>query len=529
MLDLLFRGGSVVDGTGAPAYRAEVGVAGGRIALIAREGAEVPEAAQVIHVAGQMVAPGVIDIHSHSDFTWLEERVGRSAVRQGVTTEVVGNCGQSYAPLTDLNLQAATDVSRGRQPSVELSWRTVAGYLDEVRKGNGQNCYFLVGHGALRGAVVGPDDRAATPGEIARMQALLEEGLQQGARGMSTGLEFMPGSAANADELGAMAEVLGRRGGFLASHIRNRDAFFVEAVDEMIGAARRGRTALQLSHLMVKPGHKPGAWDAVIEHMEAARAEGIDVVADMIPYDTGPGLPTAFLPKWALEGGAPALLKRLRDPELYRQIRGDYDRYWRFVAMGEWERLTVAVSMAHPDWIGDRFDSLATKLGIEPIDVLLKLFLDEGEGLGQLLVNGRLFSEQHVRACLTHPLFILSSDGWRATRDGGAGEVANHPNCWGWVPKILGYYVREEGLLPLEEAVRKMTAYPADQLGLSDRGRVQVGLAADLMVFDPGTVNTTSTFIRPASRPTGITHVLVNGQAVVAGGEVTGALPGQVL
>lgn len=527
MLDVLLRGGIVIDGTGAPAFRADLGLAGDRIAYVGLNGPQ--DAARVLDVTNHVVAPGVIDIHSHSDFTWLEERTGRSAVRQGVTTEVVGNCGQSYAPLTDLNRDSAAEVSRGRQPRVEVTWRSVAEYLEVVRQGNGQNCYFLVGHGTLRGAVVGPDDRPATREEIAGMQALLDEGMAQGARGLSTGLEFMPGSAATADELGAMAEVVGRRGGFLASHIRNRDARFVEAVDEMIGAARRGGTPLQLSHLMVKPGHAPRAWETVIEHMEAARADGVDVVADMIPYDTGPGLPTAFLPGWALEGGPTALLERLRTPGLYARIRADYDRYWRFVAMGEWDRLTVAVSSAHPDWVGERFDMLAVRLGIEPIDVLLKLFLDEGERLGQLLVNGRLFSEAHVRACLTHPLFILSSDGWRGTRDGGEGEVANHPNCWGWVPKILGPYVRDAGLLSLEEAIRKMTAYPADRLGLDDRGRVSEGLFADLFVFDPATVDTAASFTHPAARPVGIPHVFVNGRAVIEDGVSTGVLAGTVL
>ncbi|MDQ6674218.1 MAG: D-aminoacylase [Chloroflexota bacterium] len=527
MLDILLHGGRVVDGTGASPVRANVGVIGDRIVYVG--GDAPPEAARVIDVSGQVVAPGVIDIHSHSDFTWLEERSGRSAVRQGVTTEVVGNCGQSYAPLTELNRGSVSEVSRGRQPSVDVTWRTVGEYLAMVRQGNSQNCYFLVGHGTLRGAVVGPDDRPATPGEIGRMQAALAEALSEGARGMSTGLEFMPGSAANADELGAMAEVVGRRGGFLASHIRNRDSHFVDAVDEMIGAARRGGTPLQLSHLMVKPGHAPNAWETVVEHMQQARANGVDVVADMIPYDTGPGLPTAFLPAWALEGGPVELLARLRTPDLYARIRLDYDRYWRFVAMGEWDRLSVAVSNAHPDWIGQNFDDLAEQLGMPPIDVLLSLLLDEGEGLGQVLVNGRLFSEDHVRACLSHPLFILSSDGWRGTRDGGPGEVANHPNCWGWVPRILGHYVRDEASLSLEEAIHKMTSLPAQRLGLTDRGVVRTGFYADLMVFDPATVDTRSNFARPARAPDGISHVLVNGQPVVAAGEPTGALPGRVL
>ncbi len=527
MYDLLLRGGTVVDGSGAPGRRADVAVVGDRIAHVGAPGQV--DAVRTIDVAGQVVAPGVIDIHSHSDFTLLEERSARSIVRQGVTTEVVGNCGQTYAPITERNRAAVAERSAGWQPGVAVTWSSVAEYLDAVRAGNGVNCYVLVGHGTLRGAVVGAEDRPATAVETERMQALLDESLQAGARGMSTGLEFMPGRPATPDELAALAEVVGRHGGLLATHVRNRDRRFVEAVDEMVDAGRHGRCRLQLSHLMVKPGHAPRAWETVVEHMERARGSGQDVAADMIPYDTGPGLVTGFLPGWALAGGSRATLARLRTPELYAQIRQDYDRYWLFVAMGEWDRLTVAFTEAHPEWIGERFDTLARRLGIEPIDLLLRLLSDEGEGLDRVTVNGRLFSEEHVRTCLTHPLFALSSDGFRGTRGGGRGEVANHPSCWGWVPKILGLYVRQEGELTLEDAIRKMTSYPAERLGLSERGLVREGLYADLFVFDPATVGTGASFATPAVPPTGIGHVFVNGTPVVEGGAPTGALPGRVL
>ncbi len=526
MVDLVLRGGTVIDGTGAPGFRADVGIIGDRIAFVSRTGA--PDGARSIDVAGRVVAPGIIDIHSHSDFTLLEDRAATTIVRQGVTTEVIGNCGQTYAPLTERNRAAVASRSRGWQPSVEATWSSVGEYLDLVRRGNGVNSYFLVGHGTLR-AAAGPDDRPATQAEVAAMRSLLDEALGAGARGMSTGLEFMPGRAADVDELSSLAEVVSRDGGLVASHIRNRDRRFEEAVDEMLEVSRRGEVPLQLSHLMVKPGHRPGAWERVVERIDEAAARGQDVAADMIPYDTGPGLATAFLPSWALEGGAEATLARLRTPELRAKIRGDYDRYWLFVAAGDWDRLTLSFSRSHPEWIGERFDVLAERTGREPIDALLRVLEDEGEGMDRVTVNGRLFSEEHVLACLVHPRFVLSSDGWRGIRDGGPGEVANHPSCWGWVPRILGHYVREERALTLEEAIRKMTSFPAERLRLRDRGRIAEGLVADLVVFDPAAVGTAATFLRPAAAPAGISHVLVNGTPVVEDGKPTGALPGRVL
>jgi N-acyl-D-amino-acid deacylase len=527
MYDVLLQGGQVLDGSGAPAVRADVAVVGDAIAALGELAGR--EAQRTIDLQGQVLAPGVIDIHSHADFTFLEERSGRSAIRQGVTTEVVGNCGQTYAPLTERNRRAVRERSAGWQPSVDVTWSSTAEYLAEVGRGNGLNAVYLVGHGTLRSAVMGAADRPATDDEIARMGTLLDQALADGARGMSTGLEFMPGRPATPPELGALATTVGRRGGLVASHIRNRDRHFEAAVDEMLTATRTGEAKLQLSHLMVKPGHAPGAWERVVEQMENARGAGQDVLADMIPYDTGPGLATGFLPGWALDGGPAATLARLRAPESYARIRADYDRYWLFVAMGEWDRLTLAFSQTHPDWIGRRFDQLATELAMEPIDVLLQILIDEGEGLDRITVNGRLFDEAHVRACLTHPLFILSSDSWRGTRDGGPGEVANHPSCWGWVPRILGHYVREAGLLPLAEAVRKMTSEPARRLGLADRCTIRVGDRADLMTFEPATVGTTSTFASPARPPAGIHHVFVNGVAVLDAGTPTGALPGRLL
>jgi N-acyl-D-amino-acid deacylase len=526
-IDVLLAGGVVVDGTGQPMVRADVGIQGGVIAYVGAD--DGVSAKTTVDVSGQVVAPGIIDIHTHSDFTMLEERQGRSALRQGVTTEVVGNCGQSYAPVTELNADGLTQRSLSWQPHVRVDWQTVEQFLQRVREGTGPHCYLLVGHAAIRSAVMGFDDRPARSEEVAAMVRLAEQALDHGARGLSFGLEYPPARSADVSELSALAAVAGRHHAFLGCHMRNRDEHYEQSMAEILRACRDTEATLQLSHLMTKPGHSPGATERVLDQLEDARRAGVDVEADMIPFDTGPGFATAFLPPWALDGGTKGTLKRLADPKLRQRIHDDNDRYWRFASTGAWDRVTLAYSSAHPEWIGQSLDVLGQKLHTDPYDALLRLFEDEGEGMGRVTVNGRLFPEQHVRECMTHPLFTIGSDGWRGTRDGGPGEVAHHPNCWGWTPLVLGHYVRDEGVLSLEEAIAKMTGRPAERLGLEGRGLIRTSYAADVIVFDPKTISTDSSYQTPARKPRGISAVYVNGQQVVANGEVTGVLAGQVL
>ena len=410
-----------------------------------------------------------------------------------------------------------------------MDWRTVGEYLDRVREGNATNSYVLVGHSAIRSAAIGFDDRPASRQEIGVMEGLVEAAMDEGARGLSFGLEYPPVRTSTTEELAALAAVVGRKGGFLSCHMRNRDENFEVATDEILEVARRGGVTLQLSHLMAKPGHAEGAWERVMANIQAARDDGVDVAADVYPFDTGPGFATAFLPAWAIEGGPAETLRRLRDPETRARLLTDNDRYWRFAAAGAWDRVTLVYSTAHPDWAGNQIATLGDELGVPPYEVMLRLFEDEGAGMGRITINGVIFPEDHVRECLTHPLFSIGSDGWRGTRDGGEGEVALHPNSWGWVPLVLGHYVRETGVLTLEDAMWKMTGYSAERLGLDDRGVVEVGRRADLMVFDPETVATDSSYETPAVRPTGISHVYVNGREALADGELRAELAGRVL
>ena len=526
-LDVLIRGGTVVDGSGGPPLVADVGISGDAIEFVGDGSTAV--ATRVIDAAGSVVAPGVIDIHTHADFTLLEEPTARSALRQGVTTEVIGNCGQSYAPITDRNAESVAQRSGSWQPRVRVDWRSVGEYLERVAASNGANAYFLVGHNAIRTAVMGFEERAARPDEIDAMVRFAHQAMDEGARGMSFGLEYPPARAAAADEQAALATAVAERSGYLGCHMKNRDVAFEESLDELLGACRGTGVRLQLSHFTAKPGHRAGAWERVLRRVDEERERGADLAMDVYPYHTGPGFAMAFLPAWAVEGGPAATLRRLRDAGQREAMRHDYDRYWRFVGAGAWDRLSLAYSSAHAAWIGRSFDDLAAELGVEPIDVLLRLFEDEGEAMGRVTVNGRLFSEDYVRECLRHPLFSIGSDGWRGIRDGGPGEVAHHPNCWGLVPTVLGEYVREANVLSLEVAIWKLTGYPATRLGLSDRGLVRPGYKADVMVFDPARIASESSYARPFAHPVGISDVFVNGQPAVAAGELTGALAGRVL
>jgi N-acyl-D-amino-acid deacylase len=526
-LEVLVADGSIVDGSGAPARSGDVGIRHGRLEVLPPGSGAAADL--VIDARGKIVCPGIVDIHTHSDFTLLEEPAARSALRQGVTTEVIGNCGQSYAPITERNADSVTQRSRSWQPSVTVDWRTVGEYLDRVRAGNAANSAFYVGHNAIRTAVIGFEERPATPDEVGAMARLVDEAMDEGAIGLSFGLEYPPARAARPEEQRALVERVAARGGLLGCHMKNRDVDFEPSMEEILATCRDTGVRLQLSHFTAKPGHAPGVWERVLARVDQERARGLDIAMDVYPFHTGPGFATAFLPEWAVEGGAAATLGRLRDSGQRERLRHDYDRYWRFVGAGEWDRLSLAYSGAHPDWIGRRFDELAEQLGVQPIDVLLRLFEDEGEAMNRITVNGRLFSEAYVRECLTNPLFSIGSDGWRGIRDGGSGEVAHHPNCWALVPTVLGHYVRDVAVFPMETAIWKLTGFPAARLGWDDRGLVRTGYRADLLVFDPTTISSDSSYAHPFARPTGVHEVFVNGRRAVAEGELTGAVAGRVL
>ena len=527
-LDVLIRGGRVVDGTGSPWVRADVGITGDRITAIGNlSGAS---ATREIDATGLIVAPGFIDCHSHSDWSLLANRGADSTLMQGVTTEVVGNCGMSYAPVTHLNeARLAADVSR-TSPGVQLAWHSFADYLETVRSGGiGANFAFQAGHAAIRSAVMGSGERPATTDEIAGMERHLAQALEEGAIGFSTGLEFVPGRAALRDELLAMAKVVARYDRIHTCHQRTRNEEFGASVDEIVGICEEAGTRLQISHNNKRRGAPDGAWEGTMEAQDAARGRGVDVSCDTTSYIAGLGLMAAVLPPWLFDAGPAIAAERLADPTIRERVKGDLNRYWLMVALGEWDILWLGRTSNSMHLFGKSFVDIADIMRRQPIDAYLDILQAEGAGIADAGMFGEVKTHDHLRELVQHPLVAIEADAWTASADGPLAAMVNHPASFGWTARVLGDYVRERRWLRLEEAVRKFTAMPAAKFGLRDRGLIRPGLAADVTIFDAATITDRASFETPAVYPDGISHVFVNGVAAVTNGRLTSSRSGSVL
>jgi N-acyl-D-amino-acid deacylase len=523
MLDILIANGWVIDGTGNPGFPADVAVEGERIVAVGR----LPQASavRVIDARDKIVCPGFVDCHSHSDRSILPNRQALSNLYQGVTTEIVGCCGVGSAPVSDLGRQKMAETLG----EVHLPrWQSVGEFLQRMAEGIGVNIGYQVGHNAVRQmAMAGPLDREPTETEMQCMERLVAEALDAGAIGLSFGLEFMPGRAAGREELRRLCRVAAERQRMTSWHVRNRDRCFEEAVEEALTVTRETGAGLQLSHLSAKPGSSSRAWNRVMEAVRLARHQGQDVQCDMIPYTVGPGALSAILPGWATQGTLGEVRARLRDPQLRRRLVTEADRYWLLFAYREWDKLTLARSVAHPQWIGMTLRQIGEMAGKDPFDCVYDLLADEGEGLG-VGVNGTLFSEGDIIEWLADPLFSIASDGMTLPTEGPVARLAHHPNCYGWAPRVIQTFVHELRALRLEEAVRKMTSQPASRY-VSDRGLLRAGMLADVIVWDEQRFRTRATYLVPQSYAEGVEQVIVNGQLALHDGVPTGLLAGRVL
>lgn len=523
MNDLIISGGEVVDGTGAPPRAADVAVRDGRIAALAAPGTLQPgPAAEVLDASGLVVAPGFIDLHSHADFTVQDHPAADTAVHQGVTTLLGGNCGFSPFPVVDA---AALSGSAGFLASgMEFRWTDLDGYAAAVEADPPAiNLATQVGHQALRMAAIGADERAATGDELARMRALLTEAAEQGAFGFSTGLIYAPGSYASPDEVAALAATAAEHGMLYSTHMRDETGGLLAAVAEALDAARRSGARLEISHLKAMGPANHGAVDAALAAIEAARADGVDVTADVYPYTASSTTLTSRLPGWAMDGGTARLLERLMERSTRNRIAAELRA--RFGRDIDPAGIVVADLPEGPysAFVGRGLTDLAAELGADPADAAMELLAAHRATVS--IVNHAM-APADVATVLSHPLVSVASDGW-TLRPEGPGRP--HPRSFGTFARVLGRYVREDGLLALPEAVRKMTALPAARLGLADRGEVRAGLVADLAVFDPDTVIDNSGFADPWRLATGVRHVLVRGVPVLRDAAATGARPGRVL
>jgi N-acyl-D-amino-acid deacylase len=521
MLDLLIRGGMVVDGTGSPWVRADIGIERDRVVAIG--GLEHASAACEIDATGKAVSPGFIDCHSHSDGAAAGPGAGVlhnplcvSTLLQGVTTEVVGNCGLSPAPLraTDGSLTSFGD------------------YLQTVdQSGLSANYAFLVGHHAIRRAVMGDADRPPTPDEQAGMERLLDQSLEEGAYGFSTGLEFVPGRAATLDELIGLNCVLARYDRIHATHQRNRNERFEASVAEALAHAEVAGVRLQISHNNARYGSLPGAWERVMAQIEAARARGLDVSCDTTSYTQGAGVMYAVLPPWLFDAGPAEAARRLGDSMIRDRVKKDCHRYQLRVADGKWDELWLATTRHSQEYFGQSFVDIAVMMRkSDPMDAYLDILMNEGEHITAAMMYGLVKDEAHLRQMLTHPLYTAEADSpGSVPLCGPLYENTYHPACFGWTAFIIGTCARDKGWLTLEQAVHKLTGWPAHKYRLHDRGLLRPGMQADVVVFDPAGIKDNASFEDPRRSPDGIDYVFVNGALTVDHGRHTGVRAGGIV
>lgn len=521
---ILFKGGLVYDGLGSAALEADILVEDDRIAAIG-PGLDAP-GATVITAAGLAVAPGFVDIHGHTDLSLLVDRRAVSKVHQGVTTEIVGQDGDSIGPLREEVFVDLRD-SYMDQYGVLIDFRHLPEFFSRIRAmGSSLNLGSMVGAGTVRQFVIGDDDREATPSEIEAMKALVRSALSSGACGLSSGLEYLPGAFASTDELVALASVLQGTGLAYATHMRNEDDYGLSAIEEALHVGRTAGVPVHLSHL--KALGKRNWWKAPIalSMIDAARADGVDVTADRYPYVAYSTTLASLFPVWVREGGTESFLERLADPALAPDIeRAVGDKISR---LGDWDAAQITAT-ADPalSWAnGRRLGALAAERGTTPYALLREIVVGDRNRTGMV---GFGMSEENTTRILAHPAMMICSDGGARAPTGPLAEGSPHPRCYGTFPRVLGRYVREQGALTLENAIRKMTSMPADRVGLLERGRLTVGAFADVVVFDPSTVMDRATFEAPHQLPVGIHHVMVNGEFVVRHGEHTGQTPGRIL
>jgi N-acyl-D-amino-acid deacylase len=528
MWDLLIQGARVVDGSGAPSFVTDVAVRGDRIAQVGQ--VEERRARTIIDGTGLVVAPGFIDLHTHSDYTLLVNPLAESKVRQGVTTEVIGNCGTSPAPLGEEGYPIVR-ARMAQQYQVDVTWRTFGGYLARLAEaGVAVNVVPLVGHGTLRSAVMGYAQRPPTASELERMQGLVTDAMDEGAFGLSTGLVYAPGCYAEAGEIVALAKAVARVGGLYASHIRGESDTVLEAAREAIAISEQAGVAVQISHLKTAGYANWEKTPALLELLDRAQAQGLDVTGDMYPYTAGATSLGALLPPWVHEGGLAKLLTRLRDPAVRAQIRRDIehglDGWWNPARAAGWSGIQISRAPHHRSYQGLRLSEVAALRQQEPLDAALDLLLAEEGNAGVVLF---MMDEAQVRAILQHGQVMIGSDAGATAPYGRLGQGHPHPRAYGTFPRILGTYVRELRLLSLEEAIRRMTGLAAWRLGLRDRGLIRTGYKADMVLFDAQQVADHATYDEPHRYPSGIDWVIVNGQIVLHHGERLPVLPGRVL
>jgi N-acyl-D-amino-acid deacylase len=524
--DILIRGGTLYDGAGTPGVPGDLAIKDGRIASLGSRLAG--PAAKTIDAAGLAVAPGFIDIKTHSDFTLPINPKAESKVRQGVTTEIIGHCGFSVAPCLPGKVELLRDYLSPSAPWLPFRELTFPDYLDSFPAA-AVNAGMLVGHNTLRLMVMGMADRAPAKPELEAMIALLEAGLNAGALGMSSGLFTPPGSYAEPAELEAFGHVLKRHNAGYFTHLRDESNKVLDAVAEAIDIAEKCRVHVEIVHFKCSGTDNWGKAQRALQMIADARARGLDVDCDSYPYAAGSNPLKNLLPQWVQSGGVPAMIERLRLPETRTRIRSDIERdglnNWGRIP--SWDCVQISISPHLPQFAGRTIAALAAERGQDPVDTLCDYLADD-QGATRVLVTS--ISEDDIERIVASPLALVGSDGNCVAPYGQVGKGMPHPRFYGTFPRIIHHYVRERGALPLALAIHKMTGATARALKLADRGLLKQGYRADVAVFDPEDFRDRATYADPHQFPSGArTTVIVNGTLVVENATHTGALPGKVL
>jgi N-acyl-D-amino-acid deacylase len=538
MFDIVIRNGSVVDGSGKRRFQADIAIKNGRITDIAPQ--IESEAQAFINAKGNAVSPGFIDMHSHSDFTLLVHPEAESKVRQGVTTELVGNCGGSPAPVPDKHFDdfmqymvGLGNLYKNVLTPQDWNWKTMTQFSDELEtSGIALNVAPLVGHSTLRCGVMGYNSGPPTPEELNQMKRLLEKELDQGAFGMSAGLIYHPGAFANRDELAQLAAIIRSYEGVFTVHMRSEGNNLLEAIDEAIYVGEKSGASVEISHLKCELPVNWGNASTALNRINQARDKGYRIDFDQYPYRAYQTGLLEIFPTWAKEHGADRMITVLRDQKLRHKVIKDmtqppYD--WENPMDGlDWDHIHLNGFNRQRNQVleGLTVAQIAEQLSTEPLEAIFRLFTEERGALSMIVFS---MDEDEVIEIMQHPAGMIGSDGCSVAPYGPTGTRKVHPRFYGTFPRVLGRYVREKKVLSLEQAVHKMTGLPARKLQFSDRGLLKKGFQADIVVFDENLIADTATFENPHQYPAGIHFVLVNGQVVISNGEHTGKLPGKFL
>ena len=517
MYDLVLKGGDVFDGAGRPSFIADVAIKEGMIADIGDIGVE--NAHDALDVSGLVVSPGFVDMHTHSDFTLIADGRAESQMHQGVTTEVIGQCGISCAPVCSHDV--IKEVSPWYTDKVEHAhWLGFGEYLDALQgSGLGVNVMAFVGHGTIHRAVVGNALRAGEPDEVEQMAQLVDQCMDEGAGGFSSGLEYYPGILAAPEHLVPMCEVAARHGRLYATHVRNRDTHYDLGFAEAISTARQSGARLQISHIQPKFGAPDYAMEHTLEMIELARQHDVDIAFDIIPHDWAHTLMAAILPKWAQAGDLDDVLKRLANSEDREKIKANRQPMWLIVKARRWKDIVLLNAVENKDLVGADFEEIGRMRGVDPYDAVLDVLLEEGQNMMGTIWSSRSFRNDDLDLCLNQQECAVISDTVAIANDGILQDHIGSLSGYGWAARFLQHYVRDRGVIDLAEGIRRITSLPATRLGLKDRGEIRTGYHADICVFDRASIASNVSARHPRRYASGIVHVLVNGKLSMRDGK----------